>query len=192
MPLAVGVAVASTVALLLVSAVPLPAQRDEEAESSRLEAGTAVELAAFAGALRIDDDFALDADERWVSVAGARAGFRPTPQVTLSGEAWFGSSHRGFGAFATLRPWIGRGWPADPTLDFGLESVDGDDDEDRGPGFVFGLGVERALGRRGTLHAALRQHFLTIDEEEVDGVATGRSSELWEMRAGASVLVGGP
>lgn len=166
-----------TAALLIACARPAPAQP---------------EIAAIVGALRIDDDFALDAGERWIALTGARAGFRPTRQVTLSGEAWFGSSLRGFGAFATLRPWVDRGWPADPAFDFGLESVASDDEEDRGPGFVFGLGVERALGRRASLHAALRQHFLTIDEEEVDGVATGRSSELWEMRAGASVLLGGP
>ena len=118
-------------------------------------------------------------------------GLRPTHQVTLSGEIWRGSSQRGLGAFATLRPWVGRGWPADPTIDFGLESVDADDGEDRGPAFVFGLGVERAIGRRGRVHAGVRQHFLTVEEEEVDGVATGRDSELWEVRAGASILVGG-
>jgi hypothetical protein len=171
-----------TAALLAAHASPAGAQE---------ERGPAFELAAFAGALRIDDDFAQDAEEGWISVAGARAGFRPAPQITLSGEAWLESSHRGFGAFATLRPWMGRGWPADPAFDFGLESVDGDDGEDRGPGFVFGLGVERALGRHGALHAAVRQHFLTIDEDEVDGVATGRNSELWEVRAGLSFLVGG-
>ena len=175
---------------MIAFAVPGRAQPDGGDESPR-ETGAALEVAAFAGALRIDDDFALETSGRWISVAGARAGFRPTPQVTLSGEAWFGSSQRGFGAFATLRPWIGRDWPADPAFDFGLESVDGDDDEDRGPGFVFGLGVERALGRRGALHAAVRQHFLTIDEEEVDGIATGRSSELWELRGGLSFLLGG-
>ena len=91
-----------------------------------------------------------------------------------------------------MRPWIGRGWPVDPVFDFGLESLDVDDEEDRGPGFVFGLGLERALARRGTLHTTVRQHFLTIDEEEVNGVATGRSSELWEVRAGVAFLVGAP
>ena len=184
-------AAACTAALLIAFAAPAPAQPDEADVGVRGEAGGALEIAAFAGALRIDDDFALEAGARWISVAGARVGFRPASQVTLSGEAWAGSSHRGFGAFATLRPWTGRGWPADPAFDFGLESIDGDDDADRGPGFVFGLGVERALGRRGRLHASARQHFLTIDEEEVDGVATGRSSELWEVRAGASFLLGG-
>lgn len=172
--------------MLLALASPAPAQPSQERP-----AGAALEIAAFAGALRIDEDFALDAGERWISVAGARLGVRPTPQVTLSGEAWYGSSQRGIGAFATLRPWIGRGWPADPAFDFGLESVDGDDDEDRGPAFVFGLGVERPLGRRARAHAAVRQHFLTVDEEEVEGVATGRDSELWEVRAGLSLLLGG-
>ncbi len=174
-----GSAAAWTAVLAVALAAPTLAQE-----------GPALEISGFAGALRTDDDFALESGASWTSVAGARAGVRPTPQVTLSGEAWFGSSQRGFGAFATLRPWIGRGWPADPAFDFGIESIDGEDDEDRGPGFVFGLGLERALGRRGTLHAAVRQHFLTIDEEEVDGIATGRSSELWELRAGLSFLVG--
>lgn len=180
-----------TAALVIAFTSPAPAQPDGSEEPARPEAGPALEIAAFAGALRIDDDFALDADGRWISVAGARLGLRPTPQVTLSGEGWYGSSQRGIGAFATLRPWIGRGWVADPAFDFGLESIDAEDDEDRGPAFVFGLGVERALGRRGRVHAGVRQHFLTVDEEEVDGVATGRDTELWEVRAGVSLLVGG-
>ena len=191
MPSAAGSAAAWTAALAIAIAAPARAQPDEAEGSAPREAGAALEVAAFAGALRIDDDFALDAGGRWISVAGARVGLRPTPQVTLSGEAWRGSSQRALGAFATLRPWIGRGWPADPVFDFGLESVDADDEEDRGPAFVFGLGVERALGRRGRIHAGVRQHFLTVDEEEVDGVATGRDSELWEVRAGAALLVGG-
>lgn len=149
------------------------------------------------------EDFALNAEAQWTAVAGARAGWRPTPQVTLSGEAWFASldrtgvegstdgSLRAVGAFATLRPWTGRGWPADLAFDFGLESIDGDDDEDRGPAFVFGLGVERPLGGRGVIEAGARHHFLTVDEEEVDGVATGRDVELWELRAGISLLLGG-
>lgn len=188
MPARGACAAAWTGALLIACASPAPAQPGET-ESSRIR--RAFEVAAFAGALRVDDDFALDTGARWTSVAGGRVGIRPTPQVTLSGEAWFGSSQRGVGAFATLRPWIARGWPADPAFDFGLESVDGKDAEDRGPGFVFGLGVERSLGRRGALHAAVRHHFLTVDEDEVDGVATGRSSELWELRAGVSFLAGG-
>ncbi len=69
--------------------------------------------------------------------------------------------------------------------------MQGDDDEDRGLGFVFGLGLERALGGRGALQAGLRQHFLTVHEEEVDGVAMGRDSELWELRAGVVLLLGG-
>ncbi len=178
-------------ALLIAVASPAPAQPGEPGERPGADAGPALEVAAFAGALRIDDDFALDAEGRWVTVAGGRVGLRPTPQVTLSGEGWYGSSQRGIGAFATLRPWIGRGWVADPAFDFGLESIDAEDDEDRGPAFVFGLGVERALGRRGRVHAGVRQHFLTVDEEEVDGVATGRDTELWEVRAGVSLLVGG-
>jgi hypothetical protein len=37
----------------------------------------------------------------------------------------------------------------------------------------------------------VRQHFLTIDEDEVVGVASGRNSEMGEVRAGLSFLVGG-
>lgn len=151
----------------------------------------------------MNDDFALDTDAQWAIVAGARAGWRPTPQVTLSGEAWFGSldrtgaegsadgSLRAVGAFATFRPWIGREWPADLAFEFGLESIDGGDEEDRGPAFVFGLGVERRLGSRAVIEAGARHHFLTVDEEEVDGVATGRDADLWELRAGLSLLLGG-
>lgn len=191
MPSAAGSAAAWTAALAIAIATPVRAQPDGGDENPAAEAGAALEIAPFVAALRIDDDFALDGDGRWASVAGGRVGLRPTPQVTLAAEAWGGSSVRGLGAFATLRPWIGRGWLADPAIDFGLESVDADDEEDRGPAFVFGLGVERAIGRRGRLHAGVRQHFLTIDEEEVEGVATGRDSELWEVRAGVSLLVGG-
>lgn len=166
------------------------------------EPDSAFQLTAFAGALRVDDDLAVDAEVQWIGIAGARAGWRPTPQVTLSAEAWFGTldrtglegsadgSLRAVGAFATLRPWTGRGWPADFGFDFGLESIDGDDEEDRGPAFVFGLGVERQLGSRGVIEAGARHHFLTVDEEEVDGVATGRDAELWEVRAGVSLLLG--
>jgi hypothetical protein len=163
------------------------------------EAGQAVQLTGLAGALRLDADFALDAEAQWAAMAGIRAGWRPTPQVTLSGEALFGSfdritedgSLRALGVFATLRPWIGREWPADLAFDFGLESVDGGDDEDRGPALVFGLGVERTVGRRGMVEAGARHHFLTVHEEEVDGIATGRDAELWEVRAGVSLLLGG-
>jgi hypothetical protein len=126
--------------------------------------------------------------------------------VTLAGEAWFGSLERsgeesgegstsgtlrGLGAFATFRPWTGGGWPADPAFDFGLESVDASDDEDRGPAFVFGIGIERAIAGRGVIEAGARHHFLTVDEEEVDGIATGRDAEMWEIRAAASLLLGG-
>jgi hypothetical protein len=161
------------------------------APSAPLRAQPALEVAAFAGGLSIDEDFARDTEGAWTAVAGGRVGLRVTPQVTLSAEAWSGSPERGLGAFATLRPWVGRGWPADPAFEFGIESVDGDDDEDRGPGFVFGLGLERALGNRVAVQAGLRQHFLTVDEEAVDGVDTGRDSELWELRAGLALLLGG-
>jgi hypothetical protein len=188
-----GLAGAPAAALLLALAPPIHAQP---------EPGSALQLTAFAGALRVGDDFAVDGGSQWTAVAGARAGWRPAPQVTLAGEAWRASLERldadaadgsllGVGAFATFRPWIGRGWPADLAFDFGLEAIDADDDEERGPAFVFGIGVERALASRGSIEVSARHHFVTVDEEEVDGVATGRDAELWELRAGASLLLGG-
>lgn len=183
----------AAVALQLALAASIRAQPDP---------GSALQLTAFAGALRVGSDLAASADGQWTAIAGARAGWRPTPQVTLAGEAWIGSLERtaedggstdlvGLGAFATFRPWTGRGWPADLAFDFGLESVDAHDEEGRGPGFVFGLGVERRLAGRALIEAGVRHHFLTVDEEEVDGIATGRDAEMWEIRAGVSLVLGG-
>jgi hypothetical protein len=139
----------------------------------------------------VGDDFALDQDARWTAVAGARAGWRPFPAVTLAAEAWLGDeSLRGFGAVALFRPWAERAWPADPAFEFGIEHVDGGDDEDRGPGFVFGAGLERRSAHW-AIEAGARHHFLTVEEDEVDGVATGRDAELWEVRAAVSLLLGG-
>jgi hypothetical protein len=174
---------APAAALLLALAPPARAQP---------EPGSALQLTAFAGALRVGDDFASGGGSQWTAVAGARAGWRPAPQVTIAGEAWRASHPLlGLGAVATFRPWIGRGWPADLGFDFAIESIDADDGEERGPAFVFGIGAERPLAGRGTIELAARHHFLTVDEEEVDGVATGRDAELWELRVGASLLLGG-
>ena len=163
--------------------------------------GSALQLTAFAGILRVGSDLATDVDAQWAPIAGGRLGWRPTPQVTLAGEGWLGSIERsdaggsadlvGLGAHATFRPWTGRGWPADLAFDFGLERVDASDDEDRSLGFVFGLGVERRVARRLQVETAARHHFLTVDEEDVDGVATGRNAEMWEIRAGVSLVLGG-
>lgn len=182
---------AACAALALAS--PLRAQPDP---------GPALQLDAFAGALRVGSDFATTAPAQWTPVVGGRVGWRPIPQVTLAGEAWRGSLDRtdaagggsgllGLGAFATFRPWTGRGWPADLAFDFGVEAVDADDTEDRGPGFVFGVGIERRMASRALLEAGARHHFLTVDEEEVDGIATGRDAEMWEIRAGVSLVLGG-
>ncbi|HEU4463886.1 MAG TPA: hypothetical protein VFS53_02465 [Gemmatimonadota bacterium] len=158
---------------------------------AQAESGPELQLSAMAGALRVGDDFALDREARWTAVAGARVGWRPFPAVTLAAEAWLGDeSLRGFGAVALFRPWAERAWPVDPAFEFGIERVDGGDEEDRGPGFVFGAGLERRSARWG-LEAAARHHFLTVDEDEVDGVATGRDAELWEVRAAVSLLLGG-
>lgn len=166
------------------------------------EPGSALQLTAFAGALRVGDDFASGGASQWTVLAGGRAGWRPTPQVTIAGEAWAGSLDRtgadggstdlvGLGVYATFRPWTDRGWPADIAFDFGLESVDAHDEEDRGPGFVFGLGLERRVAHRAVIEAGARHHFLTVDEAEVEGVATGRDAEMWEIRGAVSLLLGG-
>ena len=113
------------------------------------------------------------------------------PRVTIGAEVWRGDEElRGVAAVAEFRPWAERAWPVDPAFEFGIEAVDGADDEDRGPGFAFGAGVERR-GRRWAILATARNHFLTIDEEEVDGIATGRDAELWEVRILISALFGG-
>jgi hypothetical protein len=192
----IGVRLAAAVFPLLASAHVARAQIEP--------AGHALQLTALAGALRIDDDLAVGAGSQWTALAGGRAGWRPTPGVTLAAEAWFaaldraadsdGSADgtlRGLGAFASFRPWIGRGWSLDPAFDFGVEFLDAEDEEERGSAFVFGLGIERALAGRGAIEVAARHHFLTVDEDEVDGVATGRDAEMWELRAAASLLLGG-
>jgi hypothetical protein len=161
-------------------------------------------LTALAGVLRVDDDLAVGARAQWTALAGGRAGWRPTPAVTIGAEAWVAAldragdpsesvdaTLRGLGAFATFRPWLGRGWGVDPAFDFGLEFLDAEDEEDRGAAFVFGLGIERMVAGRGAVEVAARHHFLTVDEDEVDGVATGRDAEMWELRASASLLLGG-
>jgi hypothetical protein len=55
-----------------------------------------------------------------------------------------------------------------------------DDDLDRGPAIVFGVGVEKRFGRW-TVQPSVRNRFLTVDEESIDGVSTGRDASLWEI-----------
>lgn len=81
-----------------------------------------------------------------------------------------------------VTPWSERRWPIDPALHFGIEFVDADDEEDRGPAFVSGAGIRRDAGSRWTLHATLLHHYLTVEDDPVDGVETGHDATLWEAR----------
>ncbi|MDX1661234.1 MAG: hypothetical protein R3326_05540, partial [Gemmatimonadota bacterium] len=81
--------------------------------------------------------------------------------------------------------------PVDPHLLFGVESVGANDREDRGVAFVAGGGARAPVTDRWVARVDLRNHFLTIEEDEVDGVATGRDASLWEIRAGVAFRLGG-
>lgn len=125
------------------------------------------------------------------------------PLVALAGEAWRGSFDSsggtwGAGGHLVVVPWARRSLALQPTFAFGLEAIAADDDEDRGPAFVFGLGIETRISSRLFLTVSGRHHFLAIDEdpEPVPGdpgrtVDTGRDASLWELRAGVGVAVGG-
>ena len=134
---------------------------------------------------------------------GGRVRYRPMPLVALAGEAWRGSFDSsgavwGVGGHLVVIPWAGRSLDLQPTLAFGLERLTADDDEDRGPAFVFGVGVESRVSPGLILIASGRHHFLSVDEdpEPVPGdpgrtVTTGRDVSIWEIRAGLGVSWGG-
>ena len=161
MPAAAGSA-AWTAALVLAFASPAQAQPGDSEESARQEAGAALEIAAFAGALRIDDDFALDAGG--ALDLGRRRAPRPPPHAP--GHALRRGVVRllpaGPGAFATLRPWIGRGWPADPALRLrGSSPSTGTTTRTAGPGFGSAWGSSARSAATAGPHAGVREHFLT-------------------------------
>lgn len=124
------------------------------------------------------------------------------PLVALAGEVWGGSLDSagrvwGAGGHLVVLPWAGRSLALQPRLAFGIERVAADDDEDRGPGFVFGAGFETRISPRWLLTVSGRHHFLTVDEEPVRlpdaparEVDTGRDVSLWELRAGVGVSFG--
>lgn len=152
-------------------------------------------------ALRLDDAFATGLTERWDAAFGARLAWRPGPRVALGAEAWRAEPDAGdvgrivgLGGHLRVTPFADRGWPLDPALHFGIESLTSDDEEERSVAFVAGGGVVH-LARRWTLDLAVRNHHLSVSEEPVprDGqrVETGRDTSLWEVRASLSVVWGG-
>ncbi|HUP19465.1 MAG TPA: hypothetical protein VM778_05880 [Gemmatimonadota bacterium] len=114
--------------------------------------------------------------------------------VTVGIEGWRavpgeGPDFGGVGARMAVTPGAGRGWAADPVLVFGVEAVEVDDGEDRGPAFVAGAGV-RKDARRWTLQAEVLHRLLTVEEEPVNGVETGRDAALWEIRVAIGRILG--
>lgn len=155
-----------------------------------------------AGALRVDRDFA-DGPATWSATYGARAAWRPDARAAFVAEAWRGTADppagatgdaldvEALGLHLELTPWADRGWPVDPAFGFGLERVDADDGMDRGTAFVSMLGIRAGAGRL-AFHAQTRNHLLSVEEEPVDGVETGRDSQLWEARIGLGIVLGSP
>lgn len=176
------------------------------------QAGPAWEVAAWAGSLRVDDDLDAGRLAGWGPVFGASIALSPDPRVALALEAWrhslTGDTDPSFdpapgaepprtddavwsaGVHLVAIPLGGR--PAvEPTLQFGLETVRADDDEDRGVAFVSGAGLRGRMSARWSARLDVRNHFLTVDEGEVDGIGTGRDASLWELRAGIGWRIGG-
>jgi hypothetical protein len=187
-----------------------------ERESS---GGSAWELGATAGALRIDAAFAAGGVEQWSGVVGGRVAWRPVLQAAIGIEAWRGELDAtaapeepgelgepgagpgtgvdlwGYGAHLRVTPWAGRGWPLDPALHFGIERLAVDDGEDRGPAFVAGAGLLR-LAPRWALGVAVRTHHLSVGDRAValDGGSPADApadADLWEVRAELAIALGG-
>ncbi|MBW3660310.1 MAG: hypothetical protein KY397_01580 [Gemmatimonadetes bacterium] len=174
--------------------------------------GTAWEIAVHVGALRVDDDFDAGRRTAWGPTVGASLALSPDPRVALALEGWRhelegrtdplfdpprgsesperGAAVWGAGLHLVVLPTGGRR-SIGPTLQFGVESVRTDDAEDRSLAFVSGAGVRGRFGGRGIVRVDVRNHFLTVDEDEVDGVETGRDASLWEIRAGIGLRFGG-
>lgn len=170
------------------------------------------EVGVLAGALRIDDDVAIGFSSATGPVVAATAAWRASERAFFEIEAWRwagdppadplfdppagdavagdGLDLWGAGVSFGVSPLAARR-RVDPHLLFGLETVRGNDDEERGAVFVAGGGFRAGLAGRWIARVDLRNHFMTIDEDEVDGVATGRDASLWELRAGVAVRLGG-
>jgi hypothetical protein len=158
------------------------------------------------GAVRVDAAFAAGAREAWTPAAGARLAWRPLPLAAIGLEAWRAELEAegdtaaiavwGAGAHLRITPAAGRGWALEPALDFGVERVSADDDEERGAAIAVGGGLFH-LARRWNAGVAARHRRLRVEEEPVpvEGgppVATARDAGLWEVRAEVAIVLGGP
>lgn len=184
----VGPTVALLAIALAATTVPVYAQASSRGPASW-------ELWAAFRAVRLDDDFARGRDGTWSPVASGSVAWRPSPQASLGIEAWRtpadGAPVWGVVFQLVAVPWAGR-WAVDPALLFGVETIRADDEEERSLAFLGGLGARLPLGSRWTLETSLRNHFLTIEEERVDGVETGRDASLWEVGVGLGIRIAGP
>lgn len=167
------------------------------------------EIGVHAGALRVDDDFAAAFASGTGLVVGATAAWRPDPRVSLEIDAWrYAGQGRRDPLFDPAEPSLegldlwGAGFAlgvaplagsraVDPHLLFGIETIRAGDDEERSPAFVSGAGLRARLGGGWVARVDLRNHFLAIEEDEVDGVETGRDATLWELRVGVGLRLGG-
>lgn len=149
-------------------------------------------LAATVSALHIDDALADELDDGWGPAVGLRVDYRVDPKVTLGGAMWWADAEPTLwaaGVGLSLAPWGGRPLPLQPEIFFGVDFLSVDDDLDRGPAFVFGVGAEKRLGRW-TIEPSVRNRFLTVDEEPIDGVSTGRDASLWEIALALGYVFG--
>ncbi len=169
------------------------------------------EVGVHGGALRIDDDVAIGFSSATGPVVAATAAWRPSERAFFEIEAWRwvgdapadppfdpsagdavardGLDLWGAGVSLGVSPLV-ESRRIDPHLLFGIETVRANDDEERGAAFVAGGGFRAGLVDRWIARVDLRNHFMTIDEDEVDGVATGRDASMWELRAGVGVRLG--
>ncbi|MBA3585546.1 MAG: hypothetical protein H0W36_13685, partial [Gemmatimonadetes bacterium] len=63
--------------------------------------------------------------------------------------------------------------------------------EDRTAAFVFGAGLRRRWGSRWSVEGLVRNRFLSVEEEPVEDVATGRDANLWEIALELDFAPGG-
>lgn len=151
--------------------------------------------------LWVDEDLTRAADAQWLGLAGARLVYRIGSQVALGADLWGGRFPSdpaapdallwGAGPHLVLTPLADRAWAADPILDFGLEAIRLDDGEDRTAAFVFGAGLRRRWGSRWSVEGLVRNRFLSVEEEPVEDVATGRDANLWEIALELDFAPGG-
>ena len=124
-----------------------------------------------------------------------------TSQVAIGLDGWRAAVDRndpersedlwGAGPHLLLTPLADRPWAADPVLDFGVETVRLSNGEERSAAFVFGAGLRSRFGSRWSVEALARNRFLTVEEEPVDGVATGRDTDLGEIAVELTWTSGG-